>query len=77
MIELNCIYKLKKLKDENKKINFDCNQDKNDYKVKQILDEKTVICENLSTNEYFVFLKHFLIDPDKPDDIYIFVKSVK
>lgn len=77
MIELNGIYKLKKLKEKNDKIIFKSNQDESDYQVKKVIDKKTVICENLSTNEYFVFLKHFLIDPEQPDDIYIIVQSIK
>lgn len=77
MIKLNGIYKLKKLKDKNNKIVFKSNQDESDYQVKKVIDEKTVVCENLSTKEKFVFLKHFLIDPDKPEDIYITIKTVK
>ena len=77
MIELNGIYKLKKLKEKNDKIIFKSNQDESDYQVKKVINEKTVVCENLSTNEYFVFLKHFLIDPERHDDIYIIVQSIK
>ena len=77
MIELDGIYKLKKLKSENDDLFFKCNQDESDYQVKKEIDETTVVCENLSTKEKFVFLKHFLIDPDKPEDIYITIKTVK
>ena len=45
MIELNGIYKLKKLKEKNDKIIFKSNQDESDYQVKKVIDEKTVICE--------------------------------
>ena len=77
MIKLNGIYKLKKLKDKNNKIVFKSNQDERDYQVKKVIDEKTVVCENLSTNEIFVFLKQFLIDPEQPEDIYVTVESFK
>lgn len=77
MIKLNGIYKLKKLKDKNNKIVFKSNQDESDYQVKKVIDEKTVVCENLSTNEIFVFLKQFLIDPEQPEDIYVTVESFK
>lgn len=77
MIKMNGIYKLKKLKDKNNKIVFKSNQDESDYQVKKVIDEKTVVCENLSTNEIFVFLKQFLIDPEQPEDIYVTVESFK
>lgn len=55
-------YKLKKIK---------CfkNYDNEYYKVIGFYNFDTVICEN-TCRERFVFMKEFLIDPQKPDDIY-------
>ena len=62
MIELGKKYKLKKIKGFK-------NSDNEYYKVIGIYNFGTVICEN-SYGERFVFMKEFLIDPQKPDDIY-------
>ncbi len=62
MIELDKKYKLKKIRD------FE-NSDNEYYKVIGLYNFNTVICEN-TCRERFVFMKEFLIDPQKPDDIY-------
>ena len=67
MIELNGIYKLKKIKGLNNSDNFD-------YKVLAISeDKKRIACERVSGDdpgERFVFMIECLLDPEKPDDIY-------
>ncbi len=62
MIELGKKYKLKKIK------GFE-NSDNEYYKVICFYNFDTVICEN-AYGERFVFMKEFLIDPQKSDDIY-------
>jgi hypothetical protein len=62
MIELGKKYKLKKIK------GFE-NSDNEYYKVIGFYNFDTVICEN-PYGEMFVFMKEFLIDPQKPEDIY-------
>lgn len=62
MIKLGKKYRLKKIK------GFE-NYDSEYYKVIRFYNLDTVICEN-TCGERFVFLKEFLIDPQKPDDIY-------
>ena len=62
MIELGKKYKLKKIK------GFE-NSDNEYYKVIGFYNFNTVICEN-PYGEMFVFMKEFLIDPQKPEDIY-------
>ena len=62
MIELGRKYKLKKIK------GFE-NSDNEYYKVIGFYYFDTVICEN-ACRERFIFMKEFLIDPQKPDDIY-------
>ena len=62
MIETGKKYKLKKIRD------FE-NSDNEYYKVIGFYNFDTVICEN-SFRERFVFMKEFLIDPQKPDEIY-------
>ena len=62
MIELGKKYKLKKIKSLE-------NSDNEYYKVIRFYNLDTVICEN-SYGERFVFMKEFLIDPQKPEDIY-------
>ena len=62
MIELGKKYKLKKIK------GFE-NYDNEYYKVIGFYNFDTVICEN-TCGERFVFMKEFLIDPQKPEDIY-------
>ena len=62
MIELGKKYKLKKIK------GF-MSSDNEYYKVIDFYNFDTVICEN-TYGERFVFMKEFLIDPQKPDDIY-------
>lgn len=64
MIELNGIYKLKKIKGFN-------DNDESDYQV-IALDNKvsktTAYCKNLTTGEYFCFWTQFLVDPEKPEE---------
>lgn len=62
MIELGKKYKLKKIK------GFE-NYDNECYNVIGFYNFDTVICEN-AYGERFLFMKEFLIDPDKPDEIY-------
>lgn len=62
MIELGKKYKLKKIK------GFE-NSDNEYYRVISFYNFDTVICEN-AYEERFVFMKEFLIYPQKPDDIY-------
>ena len=62
MIELGKKYKLKKIK------GF-MSSDNEYYKVIGFYHFDTVIWEN-TCRERFVFMKEFLIDPQKPDDIY-------
>ena len=62
MIELGKKYKLKKIR------SFE-NYDNGYYKVIGFYNFDTVICEN-TCGERFIFMKEFLIDPDKPDEIY-------
>ncbi len=62
MIELGKKYKLKKIR------GFE-NSDNEYYKVIGFYNFDTVICEN-PYGERFVFMKEFLIDLQKPDDIY-------
>lgn len=62
MTETGKKYKLKKSK------GFE-SSDNEYYKVIAPYNIDTVICEN-SYGERFVFLKEFLIDPQKPEDIY-------
>lgn len=64
MIEVNGIYKLKKIEGLS-------NNDDNDYKVLAIdkdAKHETAYCENLKTGECFCFWTEFLIDPEKPED---------
>ena len=62
MIELGKKYELKKIR---------CfkNPDNEYYKVIGFYNFDTIICEN-TCGEIFVFMKEFLIDPQKPEDIY-------
>lgn len=62
MIELGKKYKLKKIKGFK-------SSDNEYYKVISFYNFDTVICEN-AYEERFVFMKEFLIDPQKPDEIY-------
>lgn len=62
MIELGKKYKLKKIKGFK-------SSDNEYYKVICFYNFDTVICEN-TYGERFAFMKKFLIDPQKPDDIY-------
>ena len=62
MIELGKKYRLKKIK------GFE-NYDSECYKVVGFYNFDTVICET-PYGERFVFMKEFLIDPQKLDDIY-------
>ena len=62
MIELGKKYKLKKIK------GFE-NADNEYYKIIGFYNFDTVICEN-AYGERFVFMKEFLINPQKSDEIY-------
>ena len=62
MIELGEKYKLKKIK------GFE-NSNNEYYKVIGFYNFDTVICEN-AFGERFVFMKEFLINPQKSDYIY-------
>ena len=62
MIELGKKYKLKKIR------GFE-NSDNEYYKVIGFFNFDTVICEN-AYGERFVFMKEFLINPQKSDEIY-------
>lgn len=62
MIELGKKYKLKKIK------GFE-NSDNEYYKVIGFFNFDTVICEN-AYGERFVFMKEFLINQQKSDEIY-------
>ncbi len=62
MIELGKKYKLKKIKGL-------AISDNEYYKVIGFYNLDTVICEN-PYGERFVFLKEFLIDPARPNEIY-------
>lgn len=69
MIELGKKYKLKKIKGfKNSDINY--------YKVIKFYNSDIVICEN-AYGERFVFMKEFLINPDKPDEVYSDLKLYK
>lgn len=67
MIEINGIYKLKKIKGIS-------NSDDFDYKVLDMNEDKTLVhCERISgdySGERFVFMTKCLFDPEKPEDIY-------
>lgn len=67
MIELNGIYKLKKIKGIS-------NSDDFDYKVIAMSEDKTMVgCKRINGDnpgERCVFLIECLLDPEKPDDIY-------
>ena len=69
MIELNGIYKLKKIK------GFEDN-DTTNYKIIALLKNDIVICEN-ELGEHYCFKKDFLIDPDYPEIIYSNVEILK
>ncbi len=62
MIELNGIYKLKKIK------GFKDN-DTTNYIIIALLKNDIVICEN-EAGEHYCLKKDFLIDPDYPEIIY-------
>ena len=62
MIKIGKKYKLKKIR------GFE-NSDNEYYKVISFYNFDTVICEN-TCGERFVFMKKFLIDPQKSDVIY-------
>ena len=62
MIELGKKYKLKMIRGLD-------TSDNEYYKVIDFYNFDTIICEN-ACGERFVFMKEFLIDPQKPDDIY-------
>jgi hypothetical protein len=72
MIEVNGIYKLKKIK------NFIGRNDESNYKVIE-MEDKLVVCENLdgeNKGKRYLFCKDFLIDPDYPNDIYSSIINV-
>ena len=62
MIELGKKYKLKMIRGLD-------TSDNEYYKVIDFYNFDTVICEN-ACGEKFIFMKEFLIDPQKPEDIY-------
>ena len=62
MIKTGKKYRLKKIK------GFE-NSDNEYYKVIGFYNFDTVVCES-AYGERFVFMKEFLIDLQKPDDIY-------
>ena len=62
MIETGKKYKLKKIKGFK-------SSDNEYYKVIGFYNFDTLTCEN-TYRERFVFMKEFLIDPQKPEDIY-------
>lgn len=68
MIELDGIYKLKKINSPH------ITNDDGDYKVIAISDDKkTVVCEKITEpekGEHYFFMTDFLIDPDNPNEIY-------
>ena len=65
MIKLGGKYKLKKLNIPEIK------DDETEYQVVAFLEKDLVICDRLDeTSEQYIFKTDFLIDPDKPDDIY-------
>lgn len=66
MIEVGKKYMLKKIKGIK-------NSDTNYYKVIKFYNSDVVICEN-TYGERFLFMKEFLIDPDKPDEVYLDLK---
>jgi len=73
MIELNGIYKLKKIK------GFE-DSDDSDYQViaKDNVSQETVYCKNLRTGEHFCFMSQFLVDPEKPEDsVFELIKTVE
>lgn len=69
MIEIGGIYKLKKIK------GFD--DDNNDeFEVIKIIND-TALCIETKTNQRFVFLTRFLIDPDNPkDDTFYLIEKL-
>ena len=69
MIELNGVYKLKKIQ------GFE-NNDNGDYKVLAILEKDIVVCEN-EYGEHYYFMKDFLIDPEYPEKIYSDIKILE
>lgn len=71
MIEVNGIYKLKIIKG--------LKQDESSYKVIAEYND-LIVCEKMDgymASSRYCFLKEFLIDPDKPDDIYAPFNLVK
>lgn len=72
MIEVNGIYKLKIIKG--------LKADESNYKVIAEFEDNLVVCEKMDgymAGSRCGFLKDFLIDPDKPDDIYAPFNLVK
>ena len=69
MIEIGKKYRLKKLKDwfEN---------DSAEYTV-VCFGEHNIVCCVAPNGERYVFIKDFLIDPDKPDEIYADITITK
>lgn len=71
MIEVNGIYKLKIIKG--------MKPDESNYKVIYMKDN-LLVCEKLDgymAGSRCAFLKEFLIDPDKPNDIYSAFEPIK
>ena len=69
MIEIGKKYRLKKLKGWFEK-------DSRDYIVVGFCEDDIVVCL-APDGESYIFKKDFLIDPDKPDEIYSDVKIIR
>lgn len=69
MIEIGKKYRLKKIKGWLEK-------DSRDYRVVGFCEDDIVVCLAPDGKSY-IFKKDFLIDPDKPDEIYADVKITK
>lgn len=69
MIQIGKKYKLKKIKDW-----FD--NDSKDYKVVGFCEDDIVVC-TAPDGESYIFKKDFLIDPDKPNEIYSGIKIIR
>lgn len=69
MIEQYGRYKLKKIR------GWEINDNK-EYTVIGFYNADTVLCES-PCGELYIFLKEFLIDPEKPNDIYSNIKVRK
>lgn len=64
MIELNKTYKLKKI------LGFLGESSEDEYKILSLGKNNTVCYEPVSTGGRFLFMTEFIINPEKPKDIY-------